>query len=143
LWKVEFRRLQGHQLAGVIERIEPTADSLTEELNAKVRLQPGALADAGFSALLGELAEVRVALPASRDALAIPAQSLRRRGAELGVWQVGRNGLVFVPLQHPLASYDTHCLWRTGRERVSGGALGAFLAAVQSLPNTGHHAPSI
>lgn len=39
---VEFRRLQGHQLAGVIERIEPTADSLTEELNAKVRLQPGA-----------------------------------------------------------------------------------------------------
>jgi len=39
---VEFRRLQGHQLAGVIEWIEPTADSLTEELNAKVRLQPGA-----------------------------------------------------------------------------------------------------
>jgi hypothetical protein len=48
-----------------------------------------------------------------------------------------------VPLQRPLAPYDTHCLWRTGRERVSGGALGAFLAAVQSLPNTGHHAPSI
>jgi RND family efflux transporter MFP subunit len=96
---VEFRRLQGHQLAGVIERIEPTADSLTEELNAKVRLQPGALAGAGFSPLLGELAEVRVALPASRDALAIPAQSLRRRGTELGVWQVGRNGLVFAPLQ--------------------------------------------
>jgi RND family efflux transporter MFP subunit len=96
---VEFRRLQGHQLAGVIERIEPTADSLTEELNAKVRLQPGALAGAGFSPLLGELAEVRVALPANRDALAIPAQSLRRRGTELGVWQVGRNGLVFAPLQ--------------------------------------------
>ena len=96
---VEFRRLQGHQLAGVIERIEPTADSLTEELNAKVRLQPGALAGAGFSPLLGELAEVRVALPASRDALAIPAQSLRRRGTELGVWQVGRKGLEFAPLQ--------------------------------------------
>jgi len=27
------------------------------------------------------------------------AQSLRRRGAELGVWQVGSNGLVFAPLQ--------------------------------------------
>lgn len=96
---VEFRRLQGHQLAGVIERIETTADSLTEELNAKVRLQPGAFTGAGFPPLLGELAEVRVALPASRDALAIPAQSLRRRGTELGVWQVGRNGLVFAPLQ--------------------------------------------
>lgn len=89
----------GQPLAGVIERIKPTADSLTEELNAKVRLQPGALAGAGFSPLLGELAEVWVALPASRDALAIPAQSLRRRGTELGVWQVGRNGLVFAPLQ--------------------------------------------
>ena len=54
--------------AGVIELIEPTADSLTEDLNAKVRLQPGALAGAGFSPLLG-------------------------------VWQVGRNGLVFAPLQ--------------------------------------------
>ena len=96
---VEFRRLQGRRLPGVIERIEPTADSLTEELNAKVRLQPGALAAAGFTPSLGEVAEVQVALPASRDALAIPVQSLRRRGAELGVWQASRSGLVFAPLQ--------------------------------------------
>jgi HlyD family secretion protein len=96
---VEFRRLQGRRLAGVIERIEPTADSLTEELTAKVRLQPELLAAAGFSPSLGELVEVRVALPASADALAIPAQSLRRRGAELGVWLAGANGLAFVPLQ--------------------------------------------
>ena len=96
---VEFRRLQGRRLAGVIERIEPTADSLTEELTAKVRLQPEVLAAAGFSPSLGELVEVRVALPADRDALAIPAQSLRRHGADLGVWLAGKNGLEFVPLQ--------------------------------------------
>ena len=96
---VEFRRLQGRPIGGVIERIEPTADSLTEELNAKVRLQPAALASAGFTPSLGELAEVRVALPARRHALAIPAQSLRRRGAELGVWMVGHQGPVFAPLQ--------------------------------------------
>lgn len=111
---VEFRRLQGRQLAGVIERIEPTADSLTEELHAKVRLQPGVLAGAGLSPLLGELAEVRVALPAGRDALVIPAQSLRRRGTELGVWQVGRHGLVFAPLQ--LGRQDS-----AGRVEVLGG----------------------
>jgi HlyD family secretion protein len=111
---VEFRRLQGRQLAGVIERIEPTADSLTEELNAKVSLQAGVLAGAGFSPSLGELAEVRVALPTGRDALVIPAQSLRRRGAELGVWQVGRHGLVFAPLQ--LGRQDG-----AGRVEVLGG----------------------
>ncbi|MFO7629196.1 MAG: efflux RND transporter periplasmic adaptor subunit [Prochlorococcaceae cyanobacterium] len=96
---VEFRRLQGRRLAGVIERIEPTADSLTEELRAKVRLQPEVLTAAGLAPSLGELVEVRVALPVGRDGLAIPAQSLRRRGADLGVWLAGRNGLVFVPLQ--------------------------------------------
>ena len=31
-------------------------------------------------------------------------------------------------LEQPLAPYDTHCLWRTGRDQ---SALGAFLAAVQ------------
>jgi RND family efflux transporter MFP subunit len=96
---VEFRRLQGRRLAGVIERIEPTADSLTEELNAKVRLEPAVLVAAGLAPSLGELAEVRVALPSRSAALAIPAQSLRRRGAELGVWLAGANGLAFAPLQ--------------------------------------------
>jgi HlyD family secretion protein len=96
---VEFRRLQGRRLAGVIARIEPTADSLTEELRAKVRLQPAALATAGLVPSLGELVEVRVALPVVRDGLAIPAQSLRRHGADLGVWLAGENGLGFAPLR--------------------------------------------
>ena len=96
---VEFRRLAGRPLAGVVERIEPTADSLTEELNAKVRLQPQALAGVGFSPSLGELVEVRVALPALPDALTIPAQSLRRQQGRSGVWVAGERGLRFVPLE--------------------------------------------
>ena len=36
---VEFRRLQGRRLARAIERIEPTANSLTQEIRARVILQ--------------------------------------------------------------------------------------------------------
>ena len=111
---VEFRRLQGRRLAGVIERIEPTADSLTEELNAKVRLGPDALAAFGLTPSLGELAEVRVALPAAADALVVPAQSLRRHGGVLGVWLAGEGELTFAPLQ--LGRQDDE-----GRVEVLGG----------------------
>jgi len=111
---VEFRRLQGQRLAGVVERIEPTADSLTEELNAKVRLEPDALAAVGLVPSLGELAEVRVALPAAADALVVPAQSLRRHGGVLGVWLAGDDGLTFAPLQ--LGRHDGE-----GRVEVLGG----------------------
>jgi HlyD family secretion protein len=111
---VEFRRLQGRRLAGVIGRIEPTADSLTEELRAKVRLQPAELTTAGLVPSLGELVEVRVALPVVRDGLAIPAQSLRRRGADLGVWLAGTDGLAFAPLR--LGRQDGQ-----GRLEVLGG----------------------
>jgi RND family efflux transporter MFP subunit len=111
---VEFRRLQGRRLAGVIERIEPTADSLTEELNAKVRLEPEALAAVGLTPSLGELAEVRVALPAAADALVVPAQSLRRHGGALGVWLAGEDDLTFAPLQ--LGRHDGE-----GRVEVLGG----------------------
>jgi HlyD family secretion protein len=111
---VEFRRLQGRRLAGVIERIEPTADSLTEELNVKVRLQPDALAAVGLTPSLGELAEVRVALPSAADVLVVPAQSLRRHGDALGVWLAGVDDLTFAPLQ--LGRHDGE-----GRVEVLGG----------------------
>jgi hypothetical protein len=52
--------------------------------------------------------------------------------------QAGLPGVVFLPLEQPLAPYDTHCLWRTGRDQ---SALGAFLEAVQATAQTGHHRP--
>lgn len=42
--------------------------------------------------------------------------------------QAGLPGVAFRPLAQPLAPYDTHCLWRTGRDL---SALGAFLDAVR------------
>ena len=111
---VEFRRLAGRRFAGRIERIEPTADSLTEELNAKARLEPGPLRAAGLLPALGELVEVRVALAAAPGALSLPAASLRQRQGRLGVWVAGDRGLYFAPLQ--LGRSDGE-----GRVEVLGG----------------------
>jgi DNA-binding transcriptional LysR family regulator len=72
--------------------------------------------------------------------VSVIAQGLAVGLVPAALQQAGLPGVVFVPLQRPLAPYDTHCLWRTGRERVSGGALGAFLEVVHGLPNSGHDA---
>lgn len=51
---------------------------------------------------------------------------------------LGRSGLVgaaFAPLAHATPPYETHCLWRSGREQADSGshaALSAFLAAVRA-----------
>ncbi len=111
---VEFRRLAGRRFAGRIARIEPTADSLTEELNAKVTLDPGQLGAAGLQPSLGELCELRVALAAAPGALTLPALSLRQHQGRLGVWLVGDRGVVFAPLQ--LGRSDGE-----GRVEVFGG----------------------
>jgi DNA-binding transcriptional LysR family regulator len=47
--------------------------------------------------------------------------------------QAGLPGVAFVRLARPLAPYDTHCLWRTGRDQTGQGALGAFLSAVREV----------
>jgi RND family efflux transporter MFP subunit len=111
---VEFRRLAGRRFAGRIARIEPSADSLTEELNAKVTLLPGQRAVAELRPSLGELAEVRVALAAAPGALTVPALSLRQQRGRLGVWLAGDQGLTFAPLQ--LGRSDGE-----GRVEVLGG----------------------
>ena len=96
---VEFRRLAGRRIAGRIAWIEPTANSLTEELNAKVSLEPALLRAAGLSPSIGELAEVRMALAPTPGALTLPAGSLRQLQGCLGVGVAGDRGLQFAPLQ--------------------------------------------
>jgi ABC-type multidrug transport system fused ATPase/permease subunit len=94
--RVEARR--SHQLSSVVAA---RLVSLSADIGARVRdgqqlgqldpvdlpgrLQAAALATAGLVPSLGELVKVRVALPVVRDGLAIPTQSLRRRGADLWV----------------------------------------------------------
>jgi len=94
-----------------------------------------ACADAGFEPVLAF--ELRHWL----SVVSVIAQGLAVGLVPAALQQAGLPGVVFVPLAQPLPPYDTHCLWRTGRERVSGGALGAFLAVVQDMPEAGQDAP--
>jgi len=92
-----------------------------------------ACADAGFEPSLAF--ELRHWL----SVVSVIAQGLGVGLVPAALQQAGLPGVAFVPLAQPLAPYDTHCLWRTGRNQ---SALGAFLAAVQATAQTGHHLPN-
>ena len=88
-----------------------------------------ACADAGFEPALAF--ELRHWL----SVVSVIAQGLGVGLVPAALQQAGLPGVVFVPLQQPLAPYDTHCLWRTGRDE---SALGAFLQAVRMAAQPGH-----
>lgn len=92
--KIELRSRKGQLLRGTIERIEPRADSVTEELLAKV------VFDATLAKLppLGELAEVTVDLTPSAVAPVLPNAALRQRGDRIGVWRVYKSGVKYTPV---------------------------------------------
>lgn len=81
-----------------------------------------ACADAGFEPALAF--ELRHWL----SVVSVIAQGLGVGLVPAALQQAGLPGVAFVPLAQPLQPYDTHCLWRTGRDQ---SALGAFLAAVR------------
>jgi DNA-binding transcriptional LysR family regulator len=83
-----------------------------------------ACADAGFEPSLGF--ELRHWL----SVVSVIAQGLGVGLVPAALQQAGLPGVVFLPLEQALAPYDTHCLWRTGRDAA---ALGAFLAAVREV----------
>ncbi|MFO1296106.1 MAG: hypothetical protein U1F25_06235 [Rubrivivax sp.] len=76
-------------------RTEPRADTVTEELLAKVsfRSVPEPLPP------IGERAEVTVDLPALPAAPVIPNAAVQRRGSQIGVWTTGGDRLAFVPVK--------------------------------------------
>jgi len=83
-----------------------------------------ACADAGFEPALGF--ELRHWL----SVVSVIAQGLGVGLVPAALQQAGLPGVVFLPMEQPLAPYDTHCLWRTGRDQ---SALGVFLAAVREV----------
>ena len=89
-----------------------------------------ACADAGFEPSLAF--ELRHWL----SVVSVIAQGLGVGLVPAALQQAGLPGVAFVPLAQPLAPYDTHCLWRTGRDQ---SALGAFLAAVRATAPPVHH----
>lgn len=93
-----------------------------------------ACADAGFEPVLAF--ELRHWL----SVVSLIAQGLGVGLVPAALQQAGLPGVVFLPLAQSMAPYDTHCLWRTGRDE---GPMGAFLDAVRRVAQAGHdHAHS-
>ncbi len=93
--RIVLRSQHGASLAGRVLRVEPKADTITEETLAKVVFDrlPEPLPP------IGELAEVTLALPAQPEAPVIPNAAIRRDGGVPGVWRVGDDSLQFVPVR--------------------------------------------
>lgn len=93
--RIVLRSRNGEALEGRVLRVEPKADVVTEEALAKVVFAP----IPHPAPLVGELAEVTVALPVHSAAPSIPNAAVRRLGEKIGVWQLVDGGLRFTPLR--------------------------------------------
>ncbi|MFO1401772.1 MAG: efflux RND transporter periplasmic adaptor subunit [Steroidobacteraceae bacterium] len=99
---IVLRSRGGAQLAGRVLRVEPRADSVTEEILAKVvfdtppRPAPPA----------GELAEVTVDLPALPVAVVVPNAAIHRADDGVGAWRVVDGRPRLVPLRLGAADLD-------------------------------------
>lgn len=89
-------------IPGKVLRIEPNADAVTEEMLVKVVFEqiPTPLPP------IGELAEVTVDLPGLAPTPVIPDAAVQRQGAEIGVWQIVYDDLVFTPVTLGRADLD-------------------------------------
>lgn len=92
--RIALRSRPDAALAGTIERVEPMADALTEEVLAKARF-----ATSGALPSIGELAEVTVALPARAKTCAIPNAAVHRVDGQTGVWVIHDGDLAFAPVK--------------------------------------------
>ena len=108
--QIVLRSQGGRVLPGRVLRVEPLADSVTEEILAKV------VFDAVPAQLpaIGELAEVTVVLPALPSGPSIPNAAIQRFDGKLGVWQVIRGHLHFTPIMLGTADLDGQVQVREG-----------------------------
>ncbi len=107
--QIVLRSRANRPLAGTVLRVEPLADTVTEEILAKV-----AFAATGTSPAIGELAEVTIALPAGPRTLAIPNAAVHRIGGATGVWVIRDGALYFTPVQLGAQSLDGWVAVRSG-----------------------------
>lgn len=98
--RVVVRSDPDRALAGRIERVEPMADSVTEEALAKVTFDD----TAGAAVAIGALAEVTIALPAAKAAPVVPDASVQRVGGKTGVWTVVNGKIRFAEAR--VGAYD-------------------------------------
>lgn len=119
--RIALRSRAGAPLLGQTARVEPLADSVTEELLAKV----------AFAAVpdplpaIGELAEVTVALPEEPPAPVVLNASVQRLEGRLGVWTVDGGELAFAPVKTGPKDLD-------GRVQILDGLRGGERVVVYS-----------
>ena len=120
--RIALRSRDGQMLTGRVLRVEPLADSVTEETLAKVRF------DDRVDPLppLGELAEVTVALPNRNAQPVLPNASIRRLDGRLGVMVVDGSGLRFAPVQVGATDLD-------GRVQILEGVVPGEQVVVYSV----------
>lgn len=93
--QIALRSQNGQKLAGRVSRLEPLADSVTEETLAKVVFDslPEPLPP------VGELVEVTIALPTAAPAPTVPNASIKRVNGRLGVWLIKEGSPIFAPVK--------------------------------------------
>lgn len=112
--RIALRSRPGEELAGRVVRVEPLADSVTEERLAQVAFER---LPAGLS--VGEMAEVTLELPAPPAGLLLPNAALQQHAGQTGVWRVQEGRLGFVPVRTGAQGLDGQLLVRP----VADGAL--------------------
>ena len=102
--RVVLRSRHGETLSGRVLRIDPMADTVTEEILAKVVFDnlPDPLPP------VGELAEITVLLPPLASTPLVPNAALQRQEGKRGVWQIAEDGMRFAPVETGAADLDGH-----------------------------------
>ncbi|WP_027996723.1 efflux RND transporter periplasmic adaptor subunit [Simplicispira psychrophila] len=102
--QVLLRSRAGQTLAGRVLRVEPLADSVTEETLAKVVFNqlPEPLPP------LGELAEVTIDLATLPEQPVLPNAAVQRVGGQTGVWHWTQGKLEFAPVTLGVADLNGH-----------------------------------
>jgi HlyD family secretion protein len=126
--QIVLRSQAGRAIAGQVLRVEPVADTVTEETLAKVIFDtiPEPLPP------IGELVEVTVALPALPAAPVVPNASVQRVGGKLGVWLFEDGALRFAPIKIGAIDLD-------GRVQVLDGLEPGARVVVHSQRSLGAH----
>ncbi len=142
--QIVLRSRAGTTLAGRVARIELLSDSVTEERIAQVSFD-----SAPDAVSVGEMAEVTLQLPATRNAALVPAASIQHQGNTSGVWRIEAGKPVFAPLKLGERSLDGQVQVLDGLKAgdtvivYSQKALssGSRIQVVDALVNAGSAAP--
>lgn len=102
--RIVLRSRNGEALPGHVLRVEPIADSVTEETLAKVVFQQVPASQPP----IGELTEVTVELPSLAASLVIPNAAVHQQGGITGVWRITDGEPAFIPVTLGRTDLDGH-----------------------------------